>query len=66
MQQTVRAHIKGLESLLRDLDHRLAEESDVLARREIEAEMQSVKMAITHYQLALDIEDKLAAGRKHT
>jgi hypothetical protein len=65
MQQTVRAHIKALESLLRNLEQRLAEESDALARKEIEAEMQSVRMALTHYHLALDIEDKLAA-RKHT
>ena len=66
MQQTVREHIKGLESLFGDLEQRLAEESDPLARREIETEMQSVKMALTHYRLALDIEDKLAATRKRT
>jgi hypothetical protein len=66
MQQTVREHIRGLESLRRSLEERLAEESDPLARKEIEREMQSVKMALTHYQLALDIEDKLAASRKHT
>ena len=66
MQQTVREHIRGLESLRESLEERLAEESDPLARKEIEREMQSVKMALTHYQLALDIEDKLAASRKHT
>ena len=65
MQQTVREHIRGLEALLKSLERRLAEESDALARKEIETEVQSVKMALTHYQLALDIEDKLAAGRKH-
>ncbi len=64
MQQTVRTHIKSLETLLQDLDRRLAEEKDPLARRDVEAEIQSVRMALTHYQLALDIEDKLAASRK--
>ena len=66
MQQTVREHIRGLESLWKSLEQRLAEESDALARKELETEIQSVKMALTHYQLALDIEDKLAASRKHT
>ena len=64
MQQTVRQHIKGLEELLSNLGDDLARETDRLTRIKIEAEMQQVKMALTHYQLALDIEDKLAASRK--
>jgi hypothetical protein len=60
VERTVREHIEHLESLLKRLNDEAMRETDVLTRNVIEAEIRAANMALTHYRLALENEQKLS------
>ena len=64
MKRAVKDHIAELIELLKELNEQLARESDQLARKGIEADIRAANMALTHYQLALELEEQLKATRK--
>ena len=64
VKRAVKDHIAELIELLKELNEQLARETDRLLRAEIEADIRGANMAITHYQLALELEEQLKATRK--
>jgi hypothetical protein len=64
VKRAVKDHIAELIELLKELNEQLARETDSLARSGIEADIRAANMAITHYQLALELEEQLKTTRK--
>lgn len=64
MKRAVKDHIAELIELLKELNEQLARENDTLARKAVEGDIRAANMALTHYQLALELEDQLKSARK--
>ena len=64
VKRAVKDHVAELIELLKELNEQLARETDKLARSAIEADIRAANMAITHYQLALELEEQLKSARK--
>jgi predicted lipoprotein len=64
VQRAIKDHIAELIELLKEFNEQLARENDALTRAGIEADVRAANMALTHYQLALELEEKLKATRR--
>ena len=65
MDQTVREHIRKLESRLHQLNADLMEtDLDLGKRNEIEAEIRVTEMVLTHFRTAIQLEQQLSRTTK--
>jgi uncharacterized protein (DUF305 family) len=64
VKRAVKDHIAELIEMLKEMNEQLARETDSLARSGTEADIRAANMALTHYQLALELEEQLKTARK--
>jgi hypothetical protein len=67
VDQPVKTHIEHIQEQIDELTADLSDESDPLVRRETESHIRSLRLALAHFQLALQIEEevRLARNSKH-
>ena len=63
MDQPVKAHIERIQRHIDELTAGLSDKSDPLARRETESHIRSLRLALAHFQLALQIEEEILIAR---
>ena len=63
MDQPVKIHIERIQRQIEELTAELPEESDLVARQEAESYIRSLRLALAHFQLALQIEEEVQRAR---
>lgn len=66
MDQPVKIHIERIQQQIEELTAELPAESDVVARREAESHIRSLRLALAHFQLALQIEQEVERARNNS
>ena len=59
MDDSVNLHIQRIQKQIADLTSSLTEEADALARMEAESHIRSLRLALAHFQLALQLEEEV-------
>jgi hypothetical protein len=63
VDQPVKTHIERIQRQIDELTTRLSNESDVVVRQETESHIRSLRLALAHFQLALQIEQEVQLAR---
>lgn len=63
MDQPVKIHIKRIQRQIEELTAELSTQSDLVARQEAESHIRSLRLALAHFQLALQIEEEVRIAR---
>ena len=63
MDQPVKTHIERIQRQIDELTTRLPNESDLVVRQETESHIRSLRLALAHFQLALEIEQEVQLAR---
>jgi hypothetical protein len=63
MDQPVRIHIERIQRQIDELTAELSDQSDLVSRQEIEVCIRSLRLALAHFQLALQIEEEVQLAR---
>jgi hypothetical protein len=63
VDQPVKTHIERIQRQIDELTTRLSNESDVVVRQETESHIRSLRLALAHFQLALEIEQEVQLAR---
>jgi len=59
MHRTVQQHLSTLQARLENVSAALMREESIDVRNQLEAELRTIQLAISHYKAALEIEKKL-------
>ena len=66
MDQPVKIHIESIQRQIEELTAELPGQSDPVARQETESHIRSLRLALAHFQLALQIEEEVQRARNNT
>ncbi len=66
MDQPVKIHIERIQRQIEQLAAELPEKSDLIARQEAESHIRSLRLALAHFQLALQIEEEVQRARNNS
>ena len=61
MDLTVRQHIERLESHLNALNAEFMDEKNTDRRNRLESEIRAVELALSHFRVALELEDTFSS-----
>ncbi len=64
MKHSVKEHLDRINGWIGQLEAELANSADELSRMNTASELRSLRLAAMHYELALEIEDEVANGRR--
>lgn len=63
MHETVEHHIVGIRALIDTISTELATTSDPLLSHHLSADVRALKLALAHYELALQLEKEVVQER---
>ncbi len=63
MDQPVKIHIERIQRQIEELTAEIPKHSDLVARQEAESQIRSLRLALAHFQLALQIEEEIQRAR---
>jgi len=63
VDQPVQIHIERIQRQIDELTAELSGQSDLVSRQEIESCIRSLRLALAHFQLALQIEEEVQLAR---
>ncbi|HKR30761.1 MAG TPA: hypothetical protein VJT08_09795 [Terriglobales bacterium] len=63
MDQPVKIHIERIQRQIEELTAEIPNQSDLVARQEAESQIRSLRLALAHFQLALQIEEEIQRAR---
>ena len=63
VDQPVKIHIERIQRQIEELTPELPTQSDLMARQEAESHIRSLRLALAHFQLALQIEEEVRLAR---
>lgn len=63
VDQPVKIPIERIQRQIEELTAELPEQSDPVARQEAETHIRSLRLALAHFQLALQIEEEVRLAR---
>ena len=63
MDQPVKIHIERIQRQIEELTAEIPKQSDLVARQEAESQIRSLRLALAHFQLALQIEEEIQRAR---
>lgn len=64
MNRPVSAHIETIKHWIDQIELELSSATDELARHKAETDLRSLRLALVHYSLALEIEQEVIGARK--
>jgi hypothetical protein len=64
VDEPVKTHIARIQRQIDELAAELPNESDAVVRQETESHIRSLRLALAHFQLALQIEQEIQLARR--
>jgi len=66
VDEPVNLHIERIQKQIDDLTSSLTDETDAIARMEAESHVRSLRLALAHFQLALQLEEEVRNAQNRT
>ena len=63
MDQPIRSHINRIKEFIEVINQEIASEKDAVRIEQLTLDLRSLHLALSHYELALKIEDAVIASR---